>query len=219
MYTVSVKPFQTRPTKDSMRDANRSIRQDQIEQAAYAVLDAKGYGGTSMLAIARAAKASNETLYNWYGDKTGLFAALVRRNAAEVKGLLQDQITTGGDAVDTLARVGPVLLDLVSSARAVALNRAAAADPTGELGRVLATEGRETIAPLIAQVMSQGRAQGLFAFDELDQACETWLGLLIGDIQIRRVVGRLPQPGPEALAARADTALRHFLRLYTVPAP
>jgi AcrR family transcriptional regulator len=202
-----------------MRDENRSIRQDQIEQAAYEVLEDKGYGGTSMLAIARAAKASNETLYNWYGDKTGLFSALVRRNAAEVKALLEDQIAAEGDAVETLARVGPVLLGLVTSDRAVALNRAAAADPTGELGRVLAAEGRETVAPLIAQVIAQGHAQGRLAFDDLAMACETWLGLLIGDIQIRRVVGRMPQPGPGALAARADAALRHFLLVFAVDTP
>jgi AcrR family transcriptional regulator len=197
-----------------MRDENRSIRQDQIEQAAYAVLDAKGYGGTSMLAIAKAAKASNETLYNWYGDKTGLFAALVRRNAGEVKALLQDQIAAGGDALETLARVGPVLLQLLTSDRAVALNRAAAADPTGELGHIIAAEGRETVAPLIAQIIAQGRAQGRLVFDDLAVACETWLGLLIGDIQIRRVVGRMPQPSPEALAARADAAQCNFLRLF-----
>jgi AcrR family transcriptional regulator len=199
-----------------MRDENRSLRQDQIERAAYAVLDEKGYGGASMLAIARAAKASNETLYNWYGDKTGLFAALVRRNAAEVKALLEDQIAAGGDALDTLGRVGPVLLRLVTSDRAVALNRAAAADPTGELGRIIAVEGRETVAPLIAKIIAQGGAQGRLVFDDLAVACETWLGLLIGDIQIRRVVGRMPQPGPEALAARAETAQRNFLRLFAV---
>jgi AcrR family transcriptional regulator len=196
-----------------MRDETRSLRQDQIEQAAYAVLDDKGYAGTSMLAIARAARASNETLYNWYGDKTGLFSALVRRNAAEVKALLDAQIAAGGDAVDTLARVGPVLLALVTSDRAVALNRAAAADPTGELGRAIAAEGRDTVAPLVARVIAQGRAQGRLAFDDLATACETYLGLLIGDIQIRRVVGRMPQPDAAALAARADAALRHFLRL------
>lgn len=197
-----------------MRDENRSIRQDQIEQAAYAVLEEKGFGGTSMLAIARAAKASNETLYNWYGDKTGLFSALVRRNAAEVKALLQDQIAAGGDTAETLARVGPVLLQLVTSDRAVALNRAAAADPTGDLGRVIAAEGREAVAPLIGQVIAQGKAQGRLAYDDLAMTCETYLGLLIGDIQIRRVVGRMPQPEPEALTARADAALRNFLHLF-----
>jgi AcrR family transcriptional regulator len=202
-----------------MRDENKSVRQDQIERAAYAVLDEKGYGGASMLAIARAARASNETLYNWYGDKTGLFRALVRRNAAEVKALLEDQIDVEGDAVATLARVGPLLLALVTSERAVALNRAAAADPTGELGRTIAAEGRDAVAPLIAQVIAQGRTQGQFAFDDLTVACETYLGLLIGDIQIRRVVGRMPQPGPDALADRADAALRNVLRLFAPSDP
>lgn len=202
-----------------MRDENRSIRQDQIEAAAYAVLDDKGYAGTSMLAIARAARASNETLYNWYGDKTGLFAALVRRNAAEVKALLEAQIEAGGDALGTLDRVGPVLLGLVTSDRAVALNRAAAADPTGELGRTIASEGRATVAPLVARVIALGEAQKLLAFDDPALACETYLGLLIGDLQIRRVVGRMPQPSPEALAARSETALRQFLRLFAPATP
>jgi len=197
-----------------MRDENKLHRQDQIEKAAYAVLEKKGYAGTSMLAIARAAKASNETLYNWYGDKTGLFAALVRRNAVEVKELLEQQIATDGDAVETLARVGPVLLRLVTSDRAVALNRAAAADPTGDLGRAIATEGRDTVAPLIAEVIARGHGQGRFRIDDLPIALETYLGLLIGDLQIRRIIGRLPQPSPEALDARAAAALRHFLRLF-----
>lgn len=112
-----------------------------------------------------------------------------------------------------------MLLHLVISDRAVALNRAAAADPTGELGRVLAAEGCETVAPLIAHVIAQGRAHGRLAFDDLGVACEAWLGLLIGDIQIRRVVGRMPQPGPEALAARADAAQGNFLLLFAVAPP
>jgi hypothetical protein len=87
------------------------------------------------------------------------------------------------------------------------------------LGRVLAAEGRETVAPLIAKVIAQGREQGRFAFDDLAMACETWLGLLIGDIQIRRVAGRMPLPGPEALAARADAAQFNFLRLFAVAPP
>jgi AcrR family transcriptional regulator len=199
-----------------MRDENKLHRQDQIETAAYAVLEKKGYAGTSMLAIARAAKASNETLYSWYGDKQGLFTALVRRNAAEVKTLLEQQIVTDGDAVETLARVGPMLLRLVTSERAVALNRAAAADPTGDLGRSIAAEGRGTVAPLIAEVMERGRSQGRFDFNDVAMALETYLGLLVGDLQIRRVIGRLPQPDPTVLNTRADTALRHFLRLFAI---
>ena len=113
------------------RCQHHRLQQDQIERAASAVLEDKGQVGASMLAIARAAKASDETPYDWHGDKTGLSSALARRNAAEVKAMLEDQIAAGGDAIETLGRVGPVLLDPVTGDRAVALIRATAADPTG----------------------------------------------------------------------------------------
>lgn len=47
---------------------------------------------------ARQARASNETLYSWYGDKQGLFKALVTRNAAKVKALLEAELSSERDA-------------------------------------------------------------------------------------------------------------------------
>ncbi len=110
-----------------MLDRSKDTRRIQIEDAAYALLDAKGYSGTSMQAIARAAKASNETLYNWYGDKKGLMAALIARNTDTVRVALADIANT--QAVERLSLIGPTLLAMVLGPRAVALNRAAAADP------------------------------------------------------------------------------------------
>ena len=55
-----------------MKSETRTERQKQIESAAYLVLEKKGFSGASMLAIAKQAKASNETLYRWYKDKNGL---------------------------------------------------------------------------------------------------------------------------------------------------
>ena len=90
-----------------MREDRKSLRQQQIEDAAYEVLESKGYGGTSMLGIARKARASNETLYNWYGDKQGLFQALVTRNAAEVKDHLEEALQTDRDASPSCERLAP----------------------------------------------------------------------------------------------------------------
>ena len=114
-----------------MREDARRKRAAEIEAAAYAVLEKKGYDGLSMLAVAKAAKASNETLYRWYGDKLGLFAALIDGNTQVVRDAL------GGDDGDTpledLARVGPKLLTMLLGPRAVALNRAAAVDGSGSV--------------------------------------------------------------------------------------
>ena len=196
-----------------MRDETRSLRQQQIEQAAYALLEEKGYAGTSMQSIARKARASNETLYNWYGDKQGLFKALVTRNAAEVKTLLEAELSSGHDARATLVLLGPRLLALLLGNRAIALNRAAAADPTGELGATISKAGREAVMPLLEQVLEDARLKGQLTCARVDEAAALYLDLLVGDLQIRRVIGRVPAPTTEFCQERARLAASRFWQL------
>lgn len=191
-----------------MREKKRSLRQQQIEAAAYEVLEAKGYGGTSMQGIAKHARASNETLYNWYGDKQGLFRALVTRNAEEVKAHLESELQTDHDALSILGTLGPKLLDLLTGDRAVALNRAAAADSSGELGATLSKAGREAVFPLLERVLLRARDEGVLNFEHTGEAVALYLDLLIGDQQIRRVIGRLPQPSEAFCQERSTRAVR-----------
>lgn len=196
-----------------MREEKRTQRQKQIETAAYEVLEAKGYGGTSMLGIAKKARASNETLYNWYGDKQGLFQALVTRNAEEVKSHLEAELKTDRDALSILGTLGPKLLTLLTGDRAVALNRAAAADNSGELGATLSKAGREAVFPLLEQVLLRARRDGQLTFEHSGEAVGLYLDLLIGDQQIRRVIGRLPSPSKTFCEERSDRAVEHLRQL------
>lgn len=196
-----------------MRSSARADRQEKIEQAAYELLEAKGYTGTSMLSVATRAKASNETLYRWYGDKQGLFKAMVVRNAQEVKGLLEEELQAEHPPLKTLRKLGPKLLGLVLGPRAIALNRAAAADPSGELGAALTEGGRDAVLPLIAQVFQQARKAGVIQGLSTKDAVELYLNLLIGDLQIRRVIGALPEPTPAEIKRRADRALKTLQKI------
>lgn len=193
-----------------MKDENRQKRARQIEAAAYEILDEKGFAGLSMQAVAQRARASNETLYRWYGDKTGLFEALIRGNSALVEKALS---TSEPDPLHSLAKIGPVLLAMLLGPRAVALNRAAAADPTGTLGRSLAREGRETVAPRIVALMRQA-VQGSHLSGTPEEIAETWFALLIGDLQVRRVTGALAEPRPDYIQTRAASALERLTRLF-----
>lgn len=198
-----------------MREEKRSKRQLQIETAAYKVLEAKGYGGTSMLGIAKQARASNETLYNWYGDKQGLFQALVMRNAEEVKSHLEVGLQAENDALSILQALGPKLLALLTGDRAVALNRAAAADKSGELGATLSKAGREAIFPLLEQVFLRAQHEGSLSFKRTEKAVDLYLDLLIGDLQIRRVIGRLPSPSTAFCQERSERAVLYLRKLLT----
>lgn len=190
-----------------MRTENKAARKERIEAAALELLAEKGYLATSMLAVARRAKASNETLYNWYGNKQGLFRSLVETNARDVKTLLQNDLAQHRPPDATLEALGPLLLGLLVSDKAITLNRAAAADPSGELAEQLTQAGRETVAPLIADVFLKARDAGILTFDDAARAVGLYLDLLVGDLQIRRVLGAVPALTQPEIDRRAAVAL------------
>jgi len=201
-----------------MRAEKQEARRREIERAAYEVLAEKGYEAASMLAIAKRAGASNETLYNWYGNKQTLFRSLVQANAQQVADLLRDSIASGRDPLDTLARLGPLLLRLLVSEKAIALNRAAVADAAGSglLGQALAEAGRDTVAPLIAQVFKQAHATGQLFVENPDEAADVYVSVLVGDLQIRRAIGVLKIMREAEIRRRANRALR-FMQAFFVP--
>ncbi|NVO29416.1 TetR/AcrR family transcriptional regulator [Donghicola sp. C2-DW-16] len=196
-----------------MQDHKKEARSQQIEDAAYEVLRDKGYGAASMLSIAKKAKCSNETMYRWYGDKVGLFRALVERNAQQAVTVLNDALDQNVEPLQTLRDLGPVLLSALLDEKAVALNRAAAADTTGELALALAQAGRGTVAPLIEDVIQRAVTTGAIS-GPADEATEVYLSLLIGDLQIRRVVARMPPLEDAAYQHRAARAVDGLKTLF-----
>ncbi len=191
-----------------MKLENQHARRKQIEAVAYEVLAEKGYKATSMLAIAKRAKASNETLYNWYGNKQTLFQSLVEANAFEVISLLKGCIDDQSPIQQTLGRLGPVLLRMITGDKAIALNRAAAADAdeTGTLGQTLSEAGRESVLPFVAKALEMARSRGELFFDDTGEITELYLNVLIGDLQIRRAIGAISSLANDEVERRSNRA-------------
>ena len=190
-----------------MRDDKKLQKHAAITKSAYSILETKGYAGTSMLSIAKASKTSNETLYRWYGDKHGLFMAMVQDNASEIKTALNQEVDLQSNPSEALARLSPILLGMLLGERAVSLNRAAAADPSGELGAAISLHGRGSIEPLFARLMS-----GLGPVDGYspENLTTIYLSLLIGDLQIKRAIGVMPLPSTDQIEARCSQAIQSF---------
>lgn len=189
-----------------MRAEARKQRKQAIETAAIELLIEAGYDGLSMLSVARRARASNETLYRWYGDKTGLFGALVARNAAVIRERLEVSTARSPSPAEALKNFGPHLLAVLTGPAAVALNQAAAADRTGDLGAALASAGREAILPVLKSLISAAQKDGFLAGLELDNAVELYLSLLLGDLQIRLVTRARPFLSDTEIRSRAVNA-------------
>jgi len=196
-----------------VKEAARAERKAQIIEAAYEVLAEKGYGGTSMLAVAKRARASNETLYNWFGSKQGLFKAMVQENARAAATILQEHLAGDSQPAVTLDRLGPELLRLVTSEQAIALNRAAAVDATdtGVLGRTIADSGRNYFVPLLEKLFEHAAASGDMTHLSPAEAAELYISVLIGDLQIARAIGVKPEPSEDEIVRRAYRAKRLVL--------
>lgn len=195
-----------------MREDNRALRREQIEAAAYALLAEKGFQNMSMLAVSKAAKASNETLYRWYGDKIGLFKALIATNAERVTVRLRAAFDKSSQLDQTLAEIGPVLLSMLLGDRAVALNRAAAADASGVLGEALAEEGRGKVFPLMVDLFGKLVARGKLTGNPAELAA-LYIDLLVGDLQIRRATGALGPLRDRVIEDRARLAQERLFKL------
>ncbi len=195
-----------------MREDNRALRREQIEAAAYALLAEKGFQNMSMLAVSKAAKASNETLYRWYGDKIGLFKALIATNAERVAVRLRAAFDKSSQLDRTLAEIGPVLLSMLLGDRAVALNRAAAADASGVLGEALAEEGRGKVFPLMVDLFGKLVARGKLTGNPAELAA-LYIDLLVGDLQIRRATGALGPLRDRVIEDRARLAQERLFML------
>ena len=199
-----------------MKEPDRAQRRDAILDAATAILREKGYRDTTMLEVARRVSASKETLYAWFGSKSGLFQAVIRRNADTVRTVLQGHLDGDAPVETALTDVGRALAGLLLGDGAVAINRAAISEARSEpvLARILVETGREATLPFFVRYLERCRERNLLDFDDPWEAAETFLGLLLGDKQVRRLLGVVDTPDAGEIETRAGQAAVKFLRLY-----
>ncbi len=200
-----------------MKAETREKRRNEILDAAVEVLAERGYRDASMLEVARRASASKETLYAWFGDKPGLYEAVIQRNAEGVQAVLAEHLAGEAPIETALQDFGRALLALLLGESAVAINRAAIAEARSEprLAALLAKAGRNATLPAFLRYLERQSDRGHMRLDAgAEAAAETFLGLLLGDRQVRRLLGLLPAPSGNEIARRAERATEQFLRLY-----
>ena len=199
-----------------MKEPHRAERRDAMLDAATAILGEKGYRDATMLDVARRVSASKETLYAWFGSKSGLFQAVVRRNANTVRAVLEGHLDGKAPVEAALTDVGRALAGLLLGDSAVAINRAAISEARSEpeLARVLVETGREATLPIFVRYLERCRRRGLLEFDDPREAAERFLGLLLTDMQVRRLLGAADTPDVGQVETRARQAAAAFLKLY-----
>lgn len=200
-------------------------RQQQVLDATLELL-IENAANVTMIAVARKASCSKETLYKWFGDRDGLLAATVRYQASKVKVAPFD----GADL--THARLTTVLegfagdlLTILTGKMSIALNRLAiaqahqhsgnnAANSSENLGSIVLQNGRFSTGPRLKPALEAGMAAGLLRKDDSEEAFRSFYGLVVRDIQIRLLLGDTISFSKTDITAEAQRATEQFFSLY-----
>lgn len=203
--------------------ADKDTPTDRQQAVLDAVLDLLVEGGDlTMTAVAKRASCSKETLYKWFGDREGLLAATVRWQASKVRAGNYDRQHLDADALrESLEAFAANWLKVISSRTSVALNRVAvshAASGKSNLGDIVLSNGRFAIGERLKPQLEAGRAAGLLAFDDVEEAFRTFFGLVGRDVQIRLLLGDPLKLTAATVARDAQLAVDRFFTLFGAPA-
>jgi TetR/AcrR family transcriptional repressor of mexJK operon len=190
-------------------------KSEQILSAAFDVFKEQGLHCATMLAVAKRARVSKETLYARFDSKEGLFYALLawgaRQGATATHAL--DEIA---DPVEALHAYARALLTAFIRPESLAVYRMAVAesgrDP--EIGRnfneLSCTDSEDVLGALCEALVRRSVIEAAPVADYQD----TLLGLLRGNYHHNVLTGSLPSPSEQEIAARAQRCVTLFLRAY-----
>lgn len=197
--------------------SNLTERQKDVLDAALHLL-VKNNQALTMSKVAQAASCSKETLYKWFGDRNSFLEAMVEWQASRVR-----VVPVNREAVDeetlfsSLEHFARDWLMVLSSPTSIALNRLAVSQAgAGEsnLGNIVLYRGPFAMARRLKPILEIGRDCGFLQIDNLDNAFRTFFGLVVRDVQIRKLLGDDFSLADEDIIREARTATRQFFALY-----
>jgi AcrR family transcriptional regulator len=196
-----------------MRTVDKSKRAAIVEAAARVFLE-KGYEGTSMELVARAAKVARRTVYNQYVSKEALFTAVTEHVWSKYD--LARQVRTGGGARESIAALAAAIVKFWMDSDAIAFLRLVVAegDRFPHLAPTFFDSGKQPVFRALVAEIRRLKKAGLLIVDDIELAAKQLVGLLNEPLMWPRL---LQLSGPPAKARRdavIESAIEVFLRAH-----
>ena len=190
----------------------REGKREAILEAAHKVFMEVGFGTTSMDTIAAEAKVSKQTVYNHFGSKEELFAAMVRYYVDQ-KLTVFNEAAKGGKPEETLRAIAHQFLDHGAAEQRVAMYRVLMAEAPRfpELGDIFYSAGPAVVRKYLADYLAEQHARGLMRVENPTLASEQFFGMLNG-CQLKAQLGIERLPTKQAIDAYIDHAVMLMMR-------
>lgn len=173
-----------RPTRDAAIERDQRL----IEVATHLFLK-RGFDATSIDAVAEAARVSKPTVYAQYGDKRGLFAAVLRREIArwlaplaEAAAEMQLDGPCEGSVEQRLIDLGRQLLLLNCTDDSIAFSRILTAQAINfpEIAKLAVDEGWSKAVSTTAEFFDHLVEGDGLDLEDTTIAAETFLNMVVG---------------------------------------
>lgn len=181
--------------------------------AAGQVISERGLGAP-VEAIAKRAGVSKQTLYNHYGGKAGLIAALIRRRVDQMGAALNADY---GDPHPeaALAEFARRLMETLLSPANIALTRVAiqGAAEAPDVARVMHEAGAMGTRARLAAFLKAETEAGRLCVDDPAEAADLFSGM-VGAHQLRGLLGVKIDTDRETIARQSAVVAKRFVRAY-----
>jgi AcrR family transcriptional regulator len=188
-----------------------------ILDAAFSAFIEAGYEATTMLEIARRARASKRELYAVVGNKQDMLVTCIRERSRRLRP--SDELPEPHDRAALerqLVGVGTQLLRETTQDTVIAAFRLAIAEAVRapEVAAALDAHGRQIGRAALTTIMARARTRRLLDGHPAELA-EQFAGLLWSDLMVGLLLRVAEPPDPQEIDRRANRATEAFLRLHT----
>ncbi len=178
------------PQQGGIRDAGAE-KAGRILAAARALFLQRGYGETSMDAIARHAAVSKATLYSHFDSKAALFAALMVSECRHLADAIGRRALDEPDIRSALLKVAHDFNNLLCTGDGLTMYRIVVAEAPRfpELGQVFYDSGPTIMIDRIAAILRRAAGHGLLDIHDPRVAAIQFISLIRGELHLTRVLG------------------------------
>jgi len=196
---------------EDLTDRQRARRDAILEAGRELFLD-RGYSATSLSAVVRRSGGSMTTLYELFGNKRGLFEAILRELAEEMLAPLCST-AVAPDPRRGLETFGRRYLEAILEPRMIGLYRMMLfeAPRTAELRELFLSRPGGPVQRALAGYLARLGAEGEIEVDDAAEAAAEFLALMRGSLHQRAMGGERGVATPAAIERQVARAVKTFL--------
>ncbi|MGQ9367475.1 TetR/AcrR family transcriptional regulator [Azospirillum sp. ST 5-10] len=190
----------------------RARRQALLEAAGRLFIE-KGFEKTTLSDIIERAGGSRATLYEQFGDKEGLFRAMMVENSARIlEGMAAAQADERAPPEEALTKFALYFVQALLDDETTAIVRILVAEGgrIPDIAESFFRVGPEPAVRRLADYLERAGAAGALRIEDPPVAARVFIGMVIGDLTLRRLIlPRHPLP-----MAEVDRHVRHAVALF-----